>query len=187
MSFYLCSALWATIRLTKFNMHEKILIGENNMKIEFTGEKVCYKLKSQIKKAVKLSLDQLKQNHKKIMLSISFVSEEEIKELNNRTRNIDKVTDVLSFPNFNMKAFETIDVLDENNYEGKYIFIGDMAICLVRANEQAKEFGHSLEKEVIKLVVHSTLHLMGFDHIEDSDYEVMNREEEKIASKLYTF
>ena len=61
-----------------------------------------------------------------------------------------------------------------------------MAICLKRASEQAAEFGHSLEREVVKLVIHSTLHLMGFDHIKDEDYVVMNQEEEKISSKFYT-
>ena len=155
------------------------------MKIEFTGDKVGYKLKNEIKKAVKLCLEHLKQEHKKIMLSISFVSEEEIKELNQRTRNIDKVTDVLSYPNFSLKPFETIDLTDEINYMGKYIFLGDMAICLKRAGEQADEYQVTLNKEVIKLVIHSTLHLMGFDHIEDADYAVMNQEEEKIASKFY--
>ena len=155
------------------------------MKIEFTGEKIGFKLKGDIKKVVKLCLENLKQEHKKVLLSVSFVNEEEIKELNKRTRNIDKVTDVLSYPNFNLTPFETIDVLDENNYMGKHIFLGDMAICLKRASEQAKEFEHPLEKEVIKLVIHSTLHLMGFDHIEDDDYLVMNKEEEKIASKFY--
>ena len=76
-------------------------------------------------------------------------------------------------------------MLDKNNFEGKNIYLGDMAICLKRAGEQAKEFEQTLEQEVIKLVIHSTLHLMGFDHIEDKDYEVMNPEEEKIASKFY--
>ena len=157
------------------------------MKIDFTGEKVGCKLKKDIKKAVKLTLEHLKQDYKKIMLSVSFVSEEEIKELNQRTRNIDKITDVLSYPNFNLKPFETIDLFNKNNYLGKHVFLGDMAICLVRAGEQAKEYGQTLEKEVIKLVIHSTLHLMGFDHIQDEDYAVMNQEEEKIASKFYTF
>lgn len=157
------------------------------MKVEFTGEKVGLRLKRDVKRAVKTSLEHLKQEHKNILLSISFVSEEEIKELNNRTRNIDKVTDVLSYPNFDLKPFEVIDVSDKNNYMGKHIFLGDMAICLKRASEQAEEYGVTLEQEVIKLVVHSTLHLMGFDHIKDEDYEVMNQEEQKIASKIYTF
>ena len=157
------------------------------MKIEFTGEKVCLKTKKSIKKAVRICLDHLKQEHKKIMLSIAFVSEEEIKDLNQRTRNIDKVTDVLSYPNFSLKPFETIDLSNLDNYMGKFVFLGDMAICLKRAGEQAKEYGVTLMQEVIKLVIHSTLHLMGFDHIEDDDYVVMNQEEEKIASKFYTF
>ena len=155
------------------------------MKIEFSGERVGFKLKQDIKKAVKLSLENLNQAHKKIMLSIAFVSEQEIKELNNRTRNIDKITDVLSYPNFSLKAFDTIDLDDDNNYLGKRVFLGDMAICLKRAGEQAQEYGVSLEKEVIKLVIHSTLHLMGFDHIQDKDYVVMNQEEEKIMAKFY--
>lgn len=155
------------------------------MKIIFTGEKVKLKLKKDIKRAVKTALEHLGQNHKKIMLSVAFISEEEMKDLNNRTRNIDKVTDVLSYPFFSLKPFEKIDVLNEDNYEGKYIYLGDMAICLKRAGEQAKEYEQTLEQEVIKLVIHSTLHLMGFDHIEDCDYEVMNPEEEKIASKFY--
>ena len=155
------------------------------MKIEFSGEKVSCCFKRDIKKAIKLSLDNLKQNHKKIMVSVAFVSEEEIKELNNRTRNIDKVTDVLSYPNFSLKPFENIDLSNEDNYLGKSVFLGDMAICLNRAAEQAEEYGVTLKEEVIKLVIHSTLHLMGFDHIEDADYAVMNKEEEKIATKFY--
>ena len=118
-------------------------------------------------------------------LIAQVTDEDEIKELNNRTRNINKVTDVLSYPNFSLKPFETIDLSDNLNYMGKYVFLGDMAICLKRAAEQALEYGVALEREVIKLVVHSVLHLMGFDHIEDSDYLVMNPEEEKIASKIY--
>ena len=157
------------------------------MKIEWSGEKISYKLKCKIKKAVKLCLTHLSQPDKKILLSISFVNDAEIQELNKRTRNIDKITDVLSYPNFSLKPYEVIDDKDENNYMGKHIFLGDMAICLKRANEQAIDYGHSLEKEVIKLVIHSVLHLLGFDHIEDEDYQVMNQEEEKIASKFYTF
>ena len=157
------------------------------MKIEFTGEKINFKLKRSVKKAVKLCLEHLKQEHKNLLLSVSFVSEEEIKELNNRTRNIDKVTDVLSYPNFTLKPFETIDVNNKEDRCGSYILLGDMAICLVRAGEQAKEYGNSLEQEVIKLVIHSTFHLMGFDHIKDSDFELMNKQEEIVASKFYTF
>ena len=154
------------------------------MKIDWSGERVGCALKRNIKRAIVLTLKNLNQDYKRFVLSVTFLNQDEMRELNSRTRNIDKVTDVLSYPNFNMKPFDKIDTNDENNFMGKNIFLGDMALCLERAKEQAEEYGHSLLKEVVKLVIHSTLHLMGFDHIEDDDYVVMNHEEEKIASKF---
>lgn len=148
------------------------------MKIEFVGKKISFLFKREIKKAVSLSLKSLNQKLEGVELSINFVSKEEMKELNNRTRNIDKVTDVLSYPNYDIKPYEIIDE--------EFIYLGDMAICLEKAKEQALEFGNTLKQEVIKLVIHSILHLMGFDHIKDEDYEVMHQEEEKIASIFYT-
>lgn len=156
------------------------------MKINFVGEKISLSLKRDIKKAVNLCLETLGQEHKQLQLCIAFITESEMKELNERTRGIDKVTDVLSFPNFSLKPYETIDVTDKSNFIGKYILLGDMAICLKRAESQASEFGNSTREEVIKLVIHSALHLMGFDHIKDEDFEVMKKEEEQIASKFYT-
>lgn len=153
------------------------------MKISFVGQKICFCLKRKIKKAVDVSLKHLGWDSSCVELAISFLSEEEMRELNNRTRNIDKVTDVLSFPNFEIEPFEKIN---QDAIIGGKIFLGDMAICLTRAKEQAEEFGHGLDKEVIKLVIHSVLHMLGFDHIKDEDFEVMSGEEEKIATKFYT-
>ena len=155
------------------------------MKIEFVGNRISFGLKRKIKRSAELTLDNLGQNHKNMLLSIEFMSASDMQELNNRTRGINSATDVLSYPNFNIKPHELIDPLDQANYIGKYILLGDMAICLSRAEEQAKEYKHDLDDEIIKLVIHSVLHLMGFDHIEDEDFEVMNREEEKISSKFY--
>ena len=81
-------------------------------------------------------------------ISVSFVEAEEIKDLNCQYRNIDKVTDVLSFP-----QFEDLNDLPE---EGE-LFLGDVVICKERAEEQAKEFGHSFKREIIYLFVHSVL------------------------------
>jgi len=157
------------------------------MKIDFCGEKISLKLKKDIKKAVKVVLNYLGQEHKPLLLSVTFLNGEEMKELNARTRNINKVTDVLSYPNFNLSPFQKIDVANANNYMGKYVLLGDMAICLDKVKEQAKEYGITENQEVIKLVIHSVLHLMGFDHIQDSDYAVMKAEEDKIASVFYKF
>ncbi len=156
------------------------------MKINFVGENIGVDLKRDIKRAVCLCLETLKQEHKHMQLCIAFISEADMKDLNKRTRGVDKVTDVLSFPNFNLKPYETIDMQNESNYICNFVMLGDMAICLKRAESQAYEFGNSTQEEVIKLVIHSVLHLMGFDHIKDEDYEVMKKEEEQIARKFYT-
>ena len=154
------------------------------MKIDFVGNKISLKLKRKIKKAVVLTLSHLGQKSQTLNLSINIIDEAQMQELNARTRDIDRVTDVLSYPNFQLEPFELLNTDDKSLYCGKYIYLGDMAICLEKAQEQAEEYGWSLEEEVIKLVVHSTLHLMGFDHIEDKDYEIMNKQEQEIANKI---
>ncbi|MBQ3158728.1 MAG: rRNA maturation RNase YbeY, partial [Clostridia bacterium] len=113
-----------------------------------------------------------------------FMGEKDMRGLNKRTRDIDRVTDVLSYPNFTLAPYETLNV-DENAQNGE-VLLGDMAICLKQAKRQAKEYKVTVSQEVIKLVIHSTLHLMGFDHIKDEDYEVMQKEEDRLASKFYT-
>ena len=121
-------------------------------------------------------------------VAIDFVSEDEIKRLNKEFRNIDRITDVLSFPTFSIIAGEKLDV---NSIEAQmsladngFIHFGDMAICIDQTKRQADEFGVALEQEVKKLVIHSMLHLMGYDHIEDSDYEVMNPLEIELDNKI---
>jgi len=112
---------------------------------------------------------------------IFFVSENKIQRLNKDYRGIDKITDVLSFPSTTLKAGDVFDI-DSNEanmllVENGNIHFGDMAICIKRAREQAKEFGVTIESEIKKLVIHSMLHLMGYDHISDEDYSIMNVEE----------
>ena len=154
------------------------------MNIEFVGKRVSRKLKGEIERAVALVLDELGQDHSTMSMSIIFMGEKDMRGLNKRTRDIDRVTDVLSYPNFTLAPYETLNV-DENAQNGE-VLLGDMAICLKQAKRQAKEYKVTVSQEVIKLVIHSTLHLMGFDHIKDEDYEVMQKEEDRLASKFYT-
>ena len=117
-------------------------------------------------------------------VAIDFVSENEIQRLNREFRNIDKVTDVLSFPSFSLLAGEILNTNDDNvipfkQENGLYHF-GEMAICLKQCERQAKEFVVTTESEIKKLVIHSMLHLMGYDHIKDEDYAVMKPQEEKL-------
>lgn len=123
---------------------------------------------------------ELSNQPEKLEVVIEFVSEKEIKRLNAELRGIDKVTDVLSFPSVELKAGETLKISSNDllyfNDDG-YLHFGDMALCLKRLIEQAHEFGTTPKQELKKLVIHSMLHLMGYDHIKDSDYELMNAKE----------
>ncbi len=109
-------------------------------------------------------------------ISFSMVVPEEIKELNAEYRGIDKETDVLSFPMLEFPEDE-----DMITYEtGIPVMLGDIVISTTRAAEQAKEYGHSLEREICYLSVHSVLHLLGYDHMEEDEKRVMRAREKAI-------
>ena len=109
-------------------------------------------------------------------ISVTFVDMEEIHELNKLHRGVDKPTDVLSFPQFE-------DVCEEAPEE-REICLGDVVICREKAAEQAEEFGHSFEREILYLFVHSVLHLLGYDHMEEGEKKVMRAREEKIMEHI---
>lgn len=96
-------------------------------------------------------------------VNVSIVSADEIKEINGEYRDIDKVTDVLSFP---LGENGVYDLNPENNC----FMLGDVVICFERAVQQASDFGHSVTREISFLTVHSMLHLLGYDHV-NSQYE----------------
>ncbi len=113
-------------------------------------------------------------------ISVLFTDNAGIRQINAEMRDIDKETDVLSFPQY---EFETPGVLvKEEGYP--YLLLGDIVLSLEKADEQAKEFGHSYEREVGYLTVHSMLHLLGYDHMTDTDKPIMRAKEEEILDKL---
>ena len=111
-------------------------------------------------------------------------------EVNEGTRVIDKVTDVLSFPMHDYsedKVFKDIyknKKFDKIYLDGDELVLGDMVLSLERAKEQSIEYNHSFEREVCYLVVHSILHLLGYDHMCDKDKVKMRKREEEILEKL---
>lgn len=111
-----------------------------------------------------------------VEISVTFVSTEEIHELNNVYRGKDCVTDVLSFP-----QYESTDEM--RRVEG-ILCLGDVVICPEQALLQADEFGHSGERELVYLFVHSVFHLLGYDHLEEADKNEMRAREEKIMSQI---
>lgn len=123
-------------------------------------------------------------------ISIIFIDNEEIRKINKEQRDIDKATDVLSFP---MLDYEEGKVFKEMYLDYKFDFcdlnegnlvLGDMALSLEKAAEQAEEYGHSFIREVMYLVVHSILHLLGYDHMEEKDKVLMRKREEEILNKF---
>ena len=112
-------------------------------------------------------------------VSVSFVSNNEIKNLNKIYRNKDSVTDVLSFP------LTSEDGTAEINPETNAVQLGDVVISLETAVKQAQNYGHSLEREIGFLTVHSMLHLLGYDHEKSTlDQRIMREKEESVLEKL---
>lgn len=124
---------------------------------------------------------------KKVKVNLSFVTPEEIRELNKTTRNIDKVTDVLTYPYVDLKPNKKLKISDYKEFvdiETNLLTIGDIYICLDRAKEQAKEYNHSLKREVCFLLCHGLLHIAGYDHIEKIDEEKMTALQEDVLNTL---
>ena len=117
----------------------------------------------------------------KLYINIILTTPENIKEYNKKYRNIDRETDVLSFPMFEKE--ELNDMIRNKNFDNIDI-LGDMIISIPKVEEQAIEYGHSFERELAYMVVHSFYHLMGFDHIEEEDKLAMRVKEENILNKL---
>lgn len=112
-------------------------------------------------------------------ISLTFASKEEIRALNRTYRDKDEPTDVLSFPQ--VEDFDTIPNADEPEQE---LLLGDVVICTEKAEEQAAEYGHSIQRELVYLFVHSVCHLLGFDHMEEAEKAEMRQREEEIMTLL---
>ncbi len=124
---------------------------------------------------------------KRIKVNLSFVDEKTIRKLNKDTRNIDKVTDVLTYPYVELRPKEKLKLSDyelEMDPDDNRLLIGDIYICTKRAEEQSKEYGHSLNREMCFLFCHGLLHILGYDHIKKEDEEVMTGLQTEILDKL---
>ena len=112
-----------------------------------------------------------------LYMSIILTNPDHIQELNNNYRKINKPTDVLSFPMFEKEELENYNSTIEEP-------LGDIVISIEQVEIQAKEYGHSFERELSYMVVHGFYHLMGYDHIKEEDKIVMRPKEEKILNQL---
>ncbi|MCI6012268.1 MAG: rRNA maturation RNase YbeY [Firmicutes bacterium] len=146
------------------------------MKIYFEeGQAVSQEILDTMMKAAEICVEEEQIDTARCEISVTFVDLSEIHQLNREYRQVDSPTDVLSFPQF--------DDLEDLPEEGE-IVLGDVVICSDRAREQAEEYGHSFEREIIYLFVHSVLHLLGYDHMDEDEKKIMRRREEAVMEKI---
>ena len=130
-----------------------------------------------INKVVEKCFEEENLQNKNLYINVILTDPKNIRETNKKYRNIDKETDVLSFPMFEKDEIPNI----EGNIPD---VLGDIVISIDRVKEQAKEYGHSFEREFAYMLVHGFYHLMGYDHIKEEDKVKMRPKEEKVLNKL---
>ena len=134
-----------------------------------------YKLK--IEEVLKKCYEEENLDKKALYVNIILTNPENIRKLNKEYRNIDKETDVLSFPMFEKNELKKF----KSNCQE---VLGDIVISIERVQEQAEEYGHSFERELSYMVVHGFYHLMGYDHMEEEDKKEMRAKEEIVLKAL---
>jgi probable rRNA maturation factor len=119
-------------------------------------------------------------------VELLFVGEKRIKDTNREFRGVDRVTDILSFPTTETKAGE-LPTAKENPFEVDEegnLFLGSLMVCNKRVKAQAKEYGHSEERELNYLLCHGLLHLLGYDHMVEEDKRMMRAKEEAVMARM---
>ena len=134
-----------------------------------------------IRKVVKQCFKEEKLENSKLYISITLTTPEQIHLINKQYRDVDKETDVLSFPMFEKEEIE--QKIENQDFEYEDV-LGDIVISIERVKGQAEEYGHSFERELAYMVVHGFYHLMGYDHMVEDDKVLMRAKEENILNKL---
>ena len=134
-----------------------------------------------VKRVVEQCFKKEKIENSKLYISITLTTPEHIHEINKQYRNVDRETDVLSFPMFEKEELD--EKIKNQDFEYEDV-LGDIVISIERVKGQAEEYGHSFEREFAYMIVHGFYHLMGYDHIEEEDKIIMRPKEENILNKL---
>jgi len=146
-----------------------------------SGCRFQFHYKVVIQKAINAVLEDL-DIPKELDVNVLIVSPEEIRRINRETRDIDKVTYVLSFPYF---EYREAGVFDRSQYDpAEEEILGDIVVCGEKIISQAEEYGHSQKRELAFLIVHSMLHLAGYDHMEKKDAALMEEQQRRIMELI---
>lgn len=152
------------------------------MNKQINGESI--NIQDKVKDIVYFALNEQKINIDKVFVTISSVSKEEIKQINKKYRNVDKVTDVLSFPIFEKQELEEISKQMNKSKQIKEIELGDVFLCIDVIQQQSKEYETGILREMLYMITHGICHLIGYDHIEEEEKIVMRKLEEKILNEI---
>lgn len=152
--------------------------------IEFWDIQENEDYKKLIEKVVTTCFDEENLTNTNLYLNVILTNPETIKQTNQKYRNIDKATDVLSFPMFQKEEIDNLIKESTEKAEVVEDVLGDIMISIPRVIEQATEYGHSVERELAYMVVHGFYHVMGYDHIKEEDKVIMRPKEENILNKL---
>lgn len=152
------------------------------------SEKLSFDYEALLRKVVEECLD-YEECPYEAEVNILFTNDEEIKQINMEYREIDRSTDVLSFPSIEYETPGDFSKLEEDvasyfHPETGELLLGDIVISVDRAKLQAEEYGHSLEREVAFLTAHSMFHLFGYDHMEETDRKIMEQKQEEVLHRL---
>lgn len=152
------------------------------------NEKLSFDYEALLRKVVEECLD-YEDCPYEAEVNILFTDDEEIKQINMEYREIDRATDVLSFPSIEYETPGDFSKLEDDiagcfHPETGELLLGDIVISVDRAKLQAEEYGHSLEREIAFLTAHSMFHLFGYDHMEEADRKIMEEKQEEVLQRL---
>ena len=151
------------------------------LQVDFNGIEEKNEYINIIRQVIKKCYEVENLEDSKLYINIILTNPANIKKINREYRNIDKETDVLSFPMFEKKDLE----LKLKNKDFEHIdILGDIIISINQVEKQAKEYGHSFERELSYMVVHGFYHLMGYDHMEEEEKKIMRSKEENVLNEL---
>ncbi len=151
--------------------------------VKYIKEKCGRDISSDIDTIVQTALEEKNIHDENVSVSISAVDKETIRKINNEYRNVDRATDVLSFPIFEREEIDNFALLDEDK-KVKEMELGDIIICIDVLQEHAVEYGTGILREMLYMITHGICHLLGYDHEIEEEKLQMRKLEEKILDKI---
>ncbi len=161
----------------------KVLIDLDENLVNYIREKCDIDITADIETIVLTALNEKKIENQNVSISISAVDKEEIHKINKEYRNVDRPTDVLSFPIFSREEINNFSTLDEDK-KVKELELGDIIICIDVLQEHAIEYETGILREMLYMITHGVCHLLGYDHEIEEEKKDMRILEEKILDKI---